>query len=397
MTKKRSLIFLSLILGIGVVAFFLIKLASGYRLDLTTKSMKPTGLLVANSFPTQASIFINGKLNKNKTTASISLTPGEYEIEIKKDGLTSWYKKILIEKELVVKTDAYLFSTYPDLKALTSTGASKPVMAPDGKKVVFAVDNQEDSKNGLWVLDLTERPLGLEREPKQIVQSAPKGRNFAQGDYEWSLDSKQVLVTLPKTKTTEENFLLDISVLNDDTKLIDMTEQKEILQKRWLDEQEIVQKDKMTSLPEELSLILEDSAKDFAFSPDESRLMYTATAAASIPKELIPPLPGASSQKEARDIEKGKIYVYDFKEDRNFYLMDEQDKKVSWFPTSRHIFLVQNDKISIIEYDGTNQVDLYSGPFENSFAFPFSSGNKILVLTSLSKETPPNLYSISLR
>ncbi|MBM3205428.1 PEGA domain-containing protein [Candidatus Shapirobacteria bacterium] len=397
MTKKRSLIFLSLILGIGVVAFFLIKLASGYRLDLTTKSMKPTGLLVANSFPTQASIFINGKLNKNKTTASISLTPGEYEIEIKKDGLTSWYKKILIEKELVVKTDAYLFSTYPDLKALTSTGASKPVMSPDGKKVVFAVDNQEDSKNGLWVLDLTERPLGLEREPKQIVQSAPKGRNFAQGNYEWSPDSKQVLVTLPKTKTTEENFLLDISVLNDDTKLIDMTEQKEILQKRWLDEQEIVQKDKMTSLPEELSLILEDSAKDFAFSPDESRLMYTATAAASIPKELIPPLPGASSQKEARDIEKGKIYVYDFKEDRNFYLMDEQDKKVSWFPTSRHIFLVQNDKISIIEYDGTNQVDLYSGPFENSFAFPFSSGNKILVLTSLSKETPPNLYSISLR
>jgi len=397
MTKKRSLIFLSLILGIGVVAFFLIKLASGYRLDLTTKSMKPTGLLVANSFPTQASIFINGKLNKNKTTASISLTPGEYEIEIKKDGLTSWYKKILIEKELVVKTDAYLFPTYPDLRALTSTGASKPVMAPDGKKVVFAVDNQEDSKNGLWVLDLTERPLGLEREPKQIVQSAPKGRNFAQGNYEWSPDSKQVLVTLPKTKTTEENFLLDISVLNDDTKLIDMTEQKEILQKRWLDEQEIVQKDKMTSLPEELSLILEDSAKDFAFSPDESRLMYTATAAASIPKELIPPLPGASSQKEARDIEKGKIYVYDFKEDRNFYLMDEQDKKVSWFPTSRHIFLVQNDKISIIEYDGTNQVDLYSGPFENSFAFPFSSGNKILVLTSLSKETPPNLYSISLR
>ena len=68
-----------------------------------------------------------------------------------------------------------------------------------------------------------------------------------------------------------------------------------------------------------------------------------------------------------------------------------------WFPTSKHIFLVQKDKISIIEYDGVNLVDVYSGPFENSFAFPFPAGNRLLVLTSIGKDTPPNLYAISLR
>ena len=422
MVRKRLIIFLSVFLGIALVAYFLVKLASGYRPDFSTKTMRPTGLLVATSTPNQASILVNGKILKAKTATTLSLSPGEYNIEIKKDGFSSWKKKILIEKELVAKTDAYLFPTYPDLKALTSASASNPVISPDGKKIVFAVADQ-DEKNGLWVLDLPERPLGLTREPRQVLQSAPKGRDFAKANYQWTPDSKQILVTLvksaTKTKVIEENFLIDANNLNQATNLIDVTDQLPAIKKEWENEEKILQEAKLGKLPEELLGILGKSAKDIFFSPDETKILYTATASATIPKELIPPLPGASNQTESRDINPRKIYIYDLKEDRNFYIMSEQESKrvkeqekkeekistlplssspaLSWFPTSKHIFLVQKDKISIIEYDGTNKVDVYSGPFENSFAFPFPSGNKILVLTSLSKETPVNLYSISLK
>ncbi|MCX6724687.1 MAG: PEGA domain-containing protein [Candidatus Shapirobacteria bacterium] len=402
MVKKRLIIFLSVILGIALIAYFLIKLASGYRPDFSTKTMRPTGLLVATSNPNQASILVNGKMLKVKTATTLSLAPGEYDIEIKKDGFSSWKKKILIEKELVAKTDAYLFPTYPDLKALTSMSASNPVISPDGKKVVFAVANQ-DEKNGLWILDLTERPLGLARESYQIIQSAPKGRNFAQAGCQWSPDSKQILITLvkikatTKTKAVEENFLIDANNLNDNTKLIDVTDQLLTIQKGWKNEEKILEEAKLGKLPEELSQILDKGAKEITFSLDETKVLYTATASASIPKNLIPPLPGANNQPETRDLTSGRTYVYDLKEDRNFALDLPQEAKVSWFPTSRHLFLVQKDKISIKEYDNTNHLDVYSGPFENSFAFPFPSGNKILVLTSLSKETPSNLYSISLK
>jgi len=396
MIRKRILISLALVIGIAAVAYFLIKIASGYRLDLTNRSLRPTGLLVANSLPNQATILINGKAIKNKTATTLNLTPGEYQIEIKKDGFSSWQKKLLIEKELVVKTDAYLFPTYPELKPLTSTGAANPVISPDGKKVVFAVDS-EDEKGGLWVLDLSERALGLEREPRQIVQSAPKGRNFAQGNYQWSPDSKQILIVLAKETVQEENFLLDAANLNDNTKLIDITEQKTALLNRWENEKEILQEDKISQLPEELINILEETTKEIIFSPDETKILYTATASASIPQELIPPLPGASTQPEERDLQPDKTYVYDLKEDRNFAIDLPEETKISWFPTSKHLFLVQNDKISIKEYDNTNQVDIYSGPFENSFAFTFPSGNRLLILTSLSKDTPQNLYAITLR
>lgn len=400
MIRKRLIIFLTVFISIGIVAYFLVKLASGYRPDFTNKTMRPTGLLVATSIPNQGSILINGKKLKTKTATTISLTPGEYEIEIKKDGFSSWKKKILIEKELVVKTEAYLFPTYPDLKALTSTSASNPVISPDGKKVVFAVANQ-DEKNGLWILDLTERPLGLARESYQILQSAPKGRDFAKATYQWAPDSKQILVTLAKsitkTKSVEENFLIEANNLNDDTKLIDVTDQLLTIQKGWKNEEKILQEAKLGKLPEELLQILDKEAKDITFSLDETKVLYTATASASIPKNLIPPLPGTNNQPETRDLTPGRTYVYDLKEDLNFALDLPQEAKVSWFPTSRHLFLVQKDKISIIEYDNTNRIDVYSGPFENSFAFPFPSGNKVLVLTSLSKETPSNLYSISLK
>ncbi|MCJ7804631.1 PEGA domain-containing protein [Patescibacteria group bacterium] len=396
MIRKRIIIFLTLIIGIATAAYFLTKLASGYRFDFINKSLRPTGLLVANSLPNQATILITGKTVKNKTATTLSLTPGEYQVEIKKDGFSSWQKKLLIEKELVVKTDAYLFPTYPELKPLTFTGAANPVISPDNKIVAFAVDS-EDEKGGLWVLDLIERPLGLAREAHQIIQSAPKGRNFAQGEYQWSSDSKQILITLAGETVQEENFLLDASLLNDNTKLIDITEQKEALLRRWANEKEILQKDKISRLPEELINILDKTTKDLVFPSDETKILYAATASASIPKELIPPLPGASTQPEERDLQPGKTYVYDLKEDRNFAIDLPDETKVSWFPTSKHLFLVQNDKISIREYDNTNQVNLYSGPFENSFAFTFPSGNRLLILTSLSKDTPQNLYAITLR
>ena len=391
MIRKRFILFLVIFLGIGLVAYFLIRLASGYRPDFTNKTMRPTGLLVATSIPNQGSILVNGKIIKAKTATTISLTPGEYEIEIKKDGFSSWKKKILIEKELVVKTEAYLFPTYPNLKALTSTSVSNPVISPNGKKVIFAVANQ-DEKNGLWILDLTERPLGLAREPYQILQSAARGRDFAKATYQWAPSSKQILVTLAK-----ENFLIDTNNLNDNTKLIDVTDQLLTIQKGWKNEEKILEQAKLGQLPEELLQILDKGAKEITFSLDETKVLYTATASASIPKDLIPPLPGANNQPEKRDLTSGRTYVYDLKEDRNFALDLPQEAKVSWFPTSSHLFLVQKDKVSIIEYDNTNRIDVYSGPFENSFAFPFPSGNKILVLTSLSKETPSNLYSISLK
>ena len=122
----------------------MIKLAQGYRPDFSTKSLLPNGLLVATSNPNGAQLYIDGRL-KSATNTTLNLSPGEYEVEIKKDGYIPWKKTLIIKKELVTKTDAYLFPTFPDFKPLTFTGVESPILSPDGQKVVFAVSENSNS------------------------------------------------------------------------------------------------------------------------------------------------------------------------------------------------------------------------------------------------------------
>lgn len=383
------LLFVGILAGISLMALLIIKIASGYRPDLSQRTFRPTGLLVATSIPDGASVYIDGKL-KTATDNTLNLPPGEYEVEIKKDGFFSWKKKITLKTEVVTKADALLFSTYPDLKALTFTGATNPVFSPDEQKVAFAVATASATKRGVWILDLVDRPLGLNSQPRQILQNAPKGKDFSTASYEWSPDTKQLLLTLGK-----ESYLLDTNRINPVAELTDVSLGLTTLKKRWQEEEEVKQEAKTARLPEKLTLVLKNNVKNLKFSPDETKIMYTATASATIPEKIIPPLPGSNTQKESRNIEPGKIYIYDLKEDKNFFISDAAP--ISWYPTSKHIFIVQNNKISISDYDSTNRLDIYTGPFENSFAFPFPAGNRILVLTSIGKDAPPNLYAVTFR
>ena len=70
-----------------------------------------------------------------------------------------------------------------------------------------------------------------------------------------------------------------------------------------------------------------------------------------------------------------------------------------WFPDSKHLVSVQKDAISVMEYDSTNNVTVFSGPFEDSFVFPWPDGSKLVVLTTLNKTAgeTPNLYAVGLK
>jgi hypothetical protein len=395
MSRTRTFFFIAIFIIILAVTVLVVKLAQGYKIDWQGGSWRATGLLAATSVPDGAKVFIDGKLS-SATNTTISLSPGIYEVEIKKDGYSSWMKILEIEKELVTKTDAYLFPTVPDLQALTFTGATDPVLSPDGTKVAYKVKGSDVTKNGIWILDLTDLPLGISREPRLILASAPRGRDFSQAKLEWSPDSKQLLVQLVQIK--EENFLIDAGSETSATALVDLTTSLPLIKQRWLGEKDIRESQKLAKLPKELKETLEQNTKDISFSLDETKILYIATASAELANEYKPPLPAASKQKQERSIKQGQIYVYDIKEDRNFRIMEENEAiHVSWFPTAKHLILVQDDKAEIIEYDGINRVTIYSGPFENSFAFPFPGGTRLLILTTLGKDLPPNLYAVSLR
>jgi hypothetical protein len=420
----RLLIVILVIAALTGGTILAIKLAKGYRPSLKGKNLQGTGLLSANSVPKGATVFINDKLT-TATDDTQNLPPGEYKVKIAKDGYISWEKTLVLEPELVTQTNARLFPSVPNLAPLTFSGATNLSPSPDGQKIAFIVsDATSDTKNGLYIIDLLDRPLSLKSDPRQITRNSQK-YNYLEAQITWSPDSSQIIASFNLNETNEANLLLNSSNFNDLTDIKDISARLPVILDEWNLELDKKQLERLHELPEFMQQISTASADLIFFSPDEDKLMYTATASAVIPEDLLPTLPASSTQLETRSIEPNHVYVYDLEEDRNFLVSQgsellvsseptsepsvlqlltrrysaKSSQSIQWFPDSKHLIKISENKIDIIEYDNTNHQTVYAGPFENSFAYPWPSGNRLVILASLNggSNLPPNLYSIDLK
>ena len=406
MTKIRVFIFLTTIIIVGVLGALIGLYARGYRFNPDKLKFNPNGIFVAKSVPDGAQIYLNGEL-KIATNTSIPLPPGTYDVSIRKEGFLDWDKRLVIEKEVVTEVTAHLFKSAPSLSAITFTGISNPVPSPDMSKIAYIVEPNlpnnvyEDDVSGLWIIETVNLPIGFSREPRRITDGKLAGSTF-----QWSPNGREMLL-----ETEIGSYLVDASTFTPQRQLINISATKEEVLSEWKEESKTKMKSQLNKFPDELNSILSRKASSLVFSPDEDMILYTASGSATIAENLIKQLPGASTQKQQREIIKNHIYVYDIKEDRNFLVYDGPDSvtitggkttknsvRLSWFATSRHLVLAETNKVTIMDYDATNKKEVYSGSYVTPHAFPTMSVDRLLLLTNLgANSTPPNLYSLSLK
>ncbi len=380
--RTRILLFLLTLILVPTLTYFVILFARGYRPNAGTGGITPTGLLATTSVPDGAQIIIDDQL-KSATNTTLDMTPGEYKVQFKKEGYSIWEKTLQIEAGVVTKAEATLFPSVPSLKAITSSGASTPAVSPTSNQVAFL--RTEGNLSNVYLIDLSESPLGSINRDAKILTSLPKNEY----KLSWSPDGKQLLST-----ATPSSYLTQIAEQN----TTDVTRSMLLVSNQWQLLQKNLDISRMLTLPEPLREILNTSAANLVWSPRENKIMYTATASATIPDNLIRPLPGSNTQPQARALVPKNIYVYDLEEDRNF-LVGKINDILSWFPDSGHLVKVEPNKVSIMEYDATNPTVVYAGPMVDGYAFPYPSGKQLLILTNLNPAsiTVPNLYAVSLR
>lgn len=373
-----SILTVSLILSVsaGIIAY-----GRGYRLNLDKPTqLDPTGIVTATSDPVAAQVLVNGAL-KTATNNSFALPPDWYTVTIRKEGFIPWEKKLRVQGEVVTRADAYLFPTSPSLSPITTSGVLSPTVSPDGTTVAFL------KKTGLYTLELADRPLGgRNRDPKLVVE----GSFAAATRLQWSPDAIKILVSARSNAT-----LYDLT--KTPAQVVPTTETAD-----WPAEKAQRDRQKLSSFKQPFIDVATSSAKILAFSPDETKLLYEATASATIPRLIDPPLLGTNPTEETRTITPGNLYVYDSREDRNYFLLGNKEVPKlppMWFPTSRHFLLVDSGKIDVMEYDRTNWITLYSGPFDETFVTPWPTGSRIVILTNLNPGAGslPNLYTVNLR
>ncbi len=395
MTKFRVFFFLSTIVVVGIAGIFVSYYARGYRLNFKTFKFQPNGILVIKSEPDGASVIVNNEL-KTATNATLSLSPGTYDIKVSKDGFFSWSKRMVIEKEIVTQASASLFKNVPSLSPITFSGATNPVISNDGTKIAFIVLPSKDTtpdKVGLFTVDTYTLPLGFSTNPKRVTDG-----DLTNANYIFSPDGRQIMLTIPNGQTISNSiFVLDSGSFTSQNERINIAAKKETTLAQWQKEKDIKNASLTRSLPVNLVDILTRKTSNYTFSPDENMILYTASGAATLANNLIPQLPGASTQKQERDIQKGHTYIYDIKEDRNF-LVEDKGEMVRWMPDSRHLILAQNSQVVIMDTDGTNRQVVYSGSYIAPNAFPYTNTTKVLILTNLgAASSSANLYSLTIK
>jgi len=350
---------------------------------------RETGLLAANSFPPGAQIYIDGDLT-SATDDTLYLKPGEYLIELKKDGYSPWQKKLRIQKELVTQTNAQLFPIAPSLTPLTFTGVENLSISPDGQKILYyTASASAQSNNGLFVTTLNDSIIPFRSSSQIAIDQANIDLKSAQ--FIWSPDGSLVIMITP-----DKEYLLDLSKKNDLASLPDVSSQKANLLTAWDEELILKNEQFLDKFPDEVIELASASATNIYFSPDRKRLLYTATADLILKDDLLPPVPAANNQPENRAIKAENTYIYDREEDKNF-LLGSTTTGYQWFSDSKHVIYQNNGAIRIKSYDGSNDTLIYSGPFSPDFLFPSPDGRRLLILTSFSSDSPPNLYALELK
>ncbi len=389
-------IFVALLFGVGISLY-----ARGYSFDLKDKQLSPTGIFVIKSVPDGAEVLIDGEL-EIATNDSIKLPPGTYDINVRKEGYHPWEKRLTFIKEEVTEATAHLFKSAPSLSAITFSGALNPTPSDNFTKIAYAVPvTTNDSANGegLWVMETVNLPIGFSRDPRQITDG-----DLTNASWEWSPDGRKILLT---TKTGV--YLLDVSDFTPQNTRVNITSTAPTIKEEWEEKRQKKLDSQIKSLPDQVFDVLNRKAHSVILSADEDMVLYTASGSATLDDDLIDPIPGASTQKQKREIKEGNTYVYDVKEDRNFLIDDQKvligntplgtaTRRLSWFPTSRHLVLAEPEKITIMDYDGTNRVEVYIGSYEAPHAYPIANLDRLIILTNLGANSgAANLYSLGLK
>ncbi|MEK7079199.1 MAG: PEGA domain-containing protein [Patescibacteria group bacterium] len=407
-----------LLFGLFVAILILvIAYARGYRLDVKKKSVTSTGIIAVDSSPKTAKIYVNGEL-KGVTDMNLTLPPGKYTVELKKDGYMDWKKNISLKGELVMTLEATLFPQNASLTPLTNLGVGKIISIDQtGRHILFSQTGNVE-KDGIYIFDQSKRPFSLFPPLKLLIlkKNLPADIDLYETKVTFSPDYKEGIFEFT---VGEGTVAYDMGFDEEVKTPFDVTTSQASLSTAWKEERELEAVKILEALPKDMRAIASDSFRIVSFAPDKTKFLYEVTTKEVLPPIITPPLISANQEKEERNLIPGEFYIYDIKEDKNFHLnikdedfldksnfrpegdqplVDNIENYIKWYPDSQHVVLNEQTQTSVMAYDNSNKQVIYSGPHEQNF-LDIALDGKLLILANLNPQTnkSPDVYAVGIR
>lgn len=390
---RTVLIGLFIVFSVGVILY-----ARGYRFDPVRKELTATGILAVSSVPRAAKVYVNGVF-KGVTDLNLSLSPGIYAVEVKKEGFATYSTTLKLRGEIVEVVDPILFPLNPSLSPLTNLGVTKAVEIDSTDKILVFSESGNPDKDGVYVFEAARTPLNIFQPLKRLAlkSSILQTSNFKDADINFSHDFKQAIVTFNQDEVSTDYL---ISLDREDQIPLNVTESKQALLAAWEKERRLELLKVFEAYPKEIRKIASDSFSMSLHAPDQTKVLYRANKTVNLPLVLVPPLIGSNQTVESRDLQAGHIYVYDRKEDKNFEIGNSNlnINSIRWYSDSSRLIFGEDKQITLSDYDGNAKQTLYSGPLSQGF-FATTSSGQLLILSNLNPlQNPlPDIYEVGIR
>jgi len=389
--NSRILIFFTTLTLIVSTTTIIFLWAKGYTINRETKKVEKVGMISVKSLPDGARIFLDGNLALATNTTLGNLKGGTYKLRLEKDGYSSWEKDVPVKEELVTFVDVVLIPRSVEIKPLTTSGVNYPVINSNKDKIYFIAKVNSDldtpQKSGLWALDLNSSIFNIFKTAASLIFPDTKTLAYSSADLlDLSPSDNQMLI-----KMNEKGYYLaDLS----GTDLPVATTTAVPTQNNW--QKQVLAKKKTLSDKYKLGVPLSEISTDpnTIWSPDEKKFVY---------------------KKKNEKGDSWQFYVRNLSDplgvgEENEYLVAtvslDSKTEFGWYPDSKHLITSECDSakqpcvsgsIHLVEIDGTNNTQIYSGSMSLGSVFPTPDGSKIIILATFNQSAPPNLYAISLR
>lgn len=397
--KKRFKVFWRRVLPIILTLFSVTMLttismlyAKGYRLsigDYTNKDslnpspnlplvVKKTGILAVRSVPDAAKIYLDDKLVDTTNATISSIEPGSFNIKVKKEGFETWEKQVEVLDDKVTDITALLVLKGGGLNPITNSGVEQYNISNNGE--ILAFTTKGEAKSGIYLIQLSNSPLNIFQSGKKALAVDSSLYIYSTAEkITWSPDDQELLLKINNSLY----YLIDLTKPANQEPIVLSTDESVL--KDW-DAKNLQNK---ISAVETLKVPLQyrDIAisKDSVWSPDGEKFYVI--------------------NKDPNTNDNFTLSVFNFEEplpvgEKRVYSnvkFTGLETNIKWYSDSKHVLIVNKDKVKIVNIDGNNLFEVFSGSVIGAKAFPSPYGDRIIILSSFKSDGNSNLYAVSIR
>jgi hypothetical protein len=189
-------------LMVVAIAGVMLLATMGYGIDVGEEvRIERVGMLRIRSSPSRADIYIDGEKTSYRTDFTRTMSEGDYEVELKKEGYMGWKRKIKITAGMLQSFEyPRLFPVKMEPEAVAEYTAAEIVVSKDRRRLLVTYGAEEG--NFIRIVDIA----GGGYSARAALAGDEEVRRFLEGRYE--IVSKEVEDYKDETLTVYDAFFV---------------------------------------------------------------------------------------------------------------------------------------------------------------------------------------------